>query len=420
MTLEEFREQVVSTPYADWYSPLKIDLNPLTGPPLIIQGFVSIYEYFLTQTEKWQKLEIEPNSILKGIPNVWKDCLESIKSSTTPMLEENINTRNSAWNSVLQTIMQSSPSLIPSEHPAVIFLLKLQNRESGTQQGAYQFLTNQYNYQSLSDKNYLVGIHLALNEFLGNSLERQDANKAAIEVTKSLVANVQAKIAESERILQDHMTAQNKLTDALDIDFEKFKAERDTNIAIWFNDTRNEIEGYHTRNTKRQEELEKAYNEKLSLSAPAEYWRKRGDELRKQGQYYFWVLVVLLLIGAGSLYAILWQAPGSIILNWFDDNHWIAVKWSIIFVAFITTLGFAIRAVMKVMFSSFHLARDCEERHTLTYFYLSLLESGKAINEAERNLVMQSLFSRADTGLLKDDSSPTMPSDISRFFGKTQ
>jgi hypothetical protein len=32
---------------------------------------------------------------------------------------------------------------------------------------------------------------------------------------------------------------------------------------------------------------------------------------------------------------------------------------------------------------------------------------------------MQSLFSRADTGLLKDDSSPTMPNDITgKIFGK--
>ena len=30
----------------------------------------------------------------------------------------------------------------------------------------------------------------------------------------------------------------------------------------------------------------------------------------------------------------------------------------------------------------------------------------------DRKLIMQSLFSRADTGLLKDDSGPTMPSDF--------
>ena len=63
------------------------------------------------------------------------------------------------------------------------------------------------------------------------------------------------------------------------------------------------------------------------------------------------------------------------------------------------------------MFSSFHLARDCEERHALTYFYLSLLKESK-VDDSDRQLIMQSLFSRAETGLLKDDSAPTMPNDL--------
>jgi len=70
------------------------------------------------------------------------------------------------------------------------------------------------------------------------------------------------------------------------------------------------------------------------------------------------------------------------------------------------------------MFSSFHLARDCEERHTLTYFYLSLLKDSK-VADSDRQLIMQSLFSRADTGLLKEDSSPTMPNDVvNKFMSK--
>ena len=65
------------------------------------------------------------------------------------------------------------------------------------------------------------------------------------------------------------------------------------------------------------------------------------------------------------------------------------------------------------MFSSFHLARDSDERHTLTYFYLSLLkDENNELDKEEKQLIMQSLFSRADTGLLKEDSSPTMPNDI--------
>ena len=63
------------------------------------------------------------------------------------------------------------------------------------------------------------------------------------------------------------------------------------------------------------------------------------------------------------------------------------------------------------MFSSYHLARDAEERHTLTFFYLALIKDTE-VNEEDRKMILQSLFSRTDTGLLKEDSSPTLPGGI--------
>lgn len=81
-------------------------------------------------------------------------------------------------------------------------------------------------------------------------------------------------------------------------------------------------------------------------------------------------------------------------------------------------MAFCIKAITKVMFSSFHLSRDCEERYTLTYFYLSLLKESN-IDAEEKKLIIQSLFSRAETGLLKEDGSPTMPNDVvGKFYGK--
>ncbi|GAE48464.1 hypothetical protein JCM21738_5611 [Mesobacillus boroniphilus JCM 21738] len=44
----------------------------------------------------------------------------------------------------------------------------------------------------------------------------------------------------------------------------------------------------------------------------------------------------------------------------------------------------------------------------LTHLYLALINEN-AITTEERSIVLQALFSRADTGLLKGDSSPTIP-----------
>ncbi|WP_232115434.1 MULTISPECIES: DUF6161 domain-containing protein [Tenacibaculum] len=110
------------------------------------------------------------------------------------------------------------------------------------------------------------------------------------------------------------------------------------------------------------------------------------------------------------MYLLLWLTPEGMLLSFVKGNAQ-TIKWSVIYVTFISFLAYGIKALHKVVFSSFHLARDSEEREQLTYFYLALIKE-KAVDEKDKNLIMQSLFSRADTGLLKDDSSPTMPNDI--------
>jgi len=79
-----------------------------------------------------------------------------------------------------------------------------------------------------------------------------------------------------------------------------------------------------------------------------------------------------------------------------------------------SVLVYLVRYFIKMAMSSFHLSRDARERENLSHFYLALIENG-AVTEKERAIILNSLFSRSDSGLLKGDSSPTMltnPSDL--------
>ena len=102
--------------------------------------------------------------------------------------------------------------------------------------------------------------------------------------------------------------------------------------------------------------------------------------------------------------------------SFFSDDKGVALRWTIVFITFISFMAVAIRSLLKLTFSSFHLAKDAEERKHLTFVYLAMIQDNSVKNE-DRNLILQSLFSRADTGLLKDDSSPTMPG-INNIIGK--
>lgn len=85
-----------------------------------------------------------------------------------------------------------------------------------------------------------------------------------------------------------------------------------------------------------------------------------------------------------------------------------SVKATIIF-ALIASIGiYIIRLFVTLSTSAYHLSRDAYERYQLTHVYLSLLNK-EGIKNEERSIVLQSIFSRADTGLLKKDSSPSFP-----------
>jgi len=159
------------------------------------------------------------------------------------------------------------------------------------------------------------------------------------------------------------------------------------------------------------ENLKKTYEDKLELEEPAKYWEKRAKSLKRQGWIFFVAIFYLIIFICVFLGSTLINPSGFIEKVWSSENKIIVIKWIFIYITLISFIAFGFRLVSKAMLSSFHLARDSEERHTLTYFYLSLLKNSAVDNDV-RPLIMQSLFSRADTGLLKKNSSPEMPSII--------
>jgi hypothetical protein len=52
--------------------------------------------------------------------------------------------------------------------------------------------------------------------------------------------------------------------------------------------------------------------------------------------------------------------------------------------------------------------RDSEEREQLTYLYLSL-KNQSAVDDNSKDIILQALFSRTETGLLAQEHGPTMP-----------
>ncbi|UKA11695.1 DUF6161 domain-containing protein [Photobacterium damselae] len=169
-------------------------------------------------------------------------------------------------------------------------------------------------------------------------------------------------------------------------------------------ETYEEIEKCLTSSKNEIENFQSSFREHLRLEAPAQYWEKSSQKYQKSARLWGGVLFLLICIGLiGFFYLYSRFLIGQNLALRLDT-----VKGVVLFFTGITIYGFQIRVISKLLISSLHLQRDSEERAKLTYFYLSLIKDG-AIDEDSRNIIIQSLFSRTDTGLLSGDSSPTMP-----------
>jgi len=151
--------------------------------------------------------------------------------------------------------------------------------------------------------------------------------------------------------------------------------------------------------------LEKTYKEKLRLEPAASYWKTKAEDYKKLGNRWAFILSGFVAVGLGIF--------GVLFYTWVNAQATAisidSLQGVVLFITLLSVYAFAIKALSKLVFSSYHLQRDAEEREQLTYLYLSLTHEKDDFDTDARSIVLQALFSRADTGLISGDSSPTMP-----------
>lgn len=166
---------------------------------------------------------------------------------------------------------------------------------------------------------------------------------------------------------------------------------------------------YFNERDKRCADLENLYQNKLRIEKPADYWKQMSEMYAKKGKWWLIAGCILAVLIIAMLICIIIFVP-----NVFDgESHWFDILKNSAIVTVIAGVAiYVLRIFVKMALSSFHLGRDAKEREQLSYYYLSLIE-GKAITDRERALIINSLFCRSDTGLLKGESAPTMATNIS-------
>lgn len=414
MTTTELRKKITEAELPEWFNSVEASISyPNINFSIKLKGLSSIHKFLTQQINGWGKSENIPNEFEQS-----KRHFVNLKTRIENFLNSHYNQAsepnlNSYWRQESNQLASNS-NYFTYDSPQTEFILKIKKEQPNSFQGAYHFIIGSHR---TNNKHEFIGALLAYefeNKDFTELINRRNKEKSSISKLRN---EFREQLNDSETQLTEHLTnSSNDYKEYVD-KIDEFKESKESLFNEWFENSKTNFSSFDSDSQTKIADLEKTYEELLRLKKPAEYWKTRAVTLKKKGWKAIYWLIGLVAFACITLYLLLWLTPDGMLLSFIKGNAQ-AIKWSVIYVTFISFLAYGIKALHKVAFSSFHLARDSEEREQLTYFYLALIKD-KAVDEKDKNLIMQSLFSRADTGLLKDDSGPTMPNDIAgKIFGK--
>ncbi|MCF8369265.1 MAG: hypothetical protein K9G76_09505 [Bacteroidales bacterium] len=421
MNINEIKDAIQKAKSPEWFKKIKLSINyPSVNAEHNLEGFSSIYIYFQQQKEGWDSLKGNIPSILNTSATYFNEILNQLKRIVTnaEVLEE--SQISQSWNNVHNAVHSLElKNVFTYDSPETEYIIDLNGKLPDYVNDVFNFFTAQNQNIDPNTKKRFIAYLLAY-EFLQKDhtkiTERRNKEKASIsKIRNDFKKYLNDSEVQLNNFLNDSKTKNEKFAEQID----NLKIAKEETFDNWYKEATEKHQKLVDDTTVHRGELESTYMEHLRLKGPAEYWKKRSIELKKQGWNSLYWLIGLVFLGTGLLFALLLLIPGDALANIFKTTG-SAIKWSVIFITFISFMAYGIGLLSKITFSAFHLARDAEEREQLTYLYLSLKKDGN-VDEKDRQLVLQSLFSRADTGLLKDDASPTMPGAtgfINRFISQ--
>lgn len=222
-----------------------------------------------------------------------------------------------------------------------------------------------------------------------------------------LECKVQAMIISNVGQIESMVSGEYKrLAEILGFNIEKFTSMTHGAEAIinQLTSTMAATTDYTQRSSDELQKLKSAYEEKIAIAQPINYWKSR--RYIYQRRVWLWGIVAFL-VGILFLFGV-WTALSEMPdLSKIEDikNQ---IKVTVLFVTGIGIMTFILNILGRLFLSSVHLLSDIDERMNLTHFYLSLIEGGK-LDEKQREIILQSLFSRTDSGIIKGGGDVSFP-----------
>ncbi|CDA09055.1 MULTISPECIES: DUF6161 domain-containing protein [Fusobacterium] len=198
-------------------------------------------------------------------------------------------------------------------------------------------------------------------------------------------------------------------------EFDIWKNDFKENI----NDWRDEIDEWKEKMEKKLTILENTYKEKLKFEAPETLWNEKAENYGCA--YKLWGFFVILLSTAIVYFVnkIITEFYFNSKINSISDNDILNYfPKTFLFVGILSLALYVLRVFVKITLSNKHLQLECEQKAALTRFYQVLVHDGKNINENERLIIFNALFSKTESGLIKLSDTPNEIENIISLLSK--
>ncbi len=189
--------------------------------------------------------------------------------------------------------------------------------------------------------------------------------------------------------------------------FEKADAEH----VIYIEELKDNLTDFIKEKREQVSNLEDSYEQKLKLKAPIKFWEDEAKKYKMSAIYWSVGAVIsgLLIILTG-----LWILKiGEQDLDKLKNISIIPIYF--VPIALISLLIYILRILIKIAISNQHISVEYAQKAALTDYYLSMIQEGHlGISIEEKQLLLPTIFSKIDSGLIKSDS--TGDSDITELL----
>ena len=190
-------------------------------------------------------------------------------------------------------------------------------------------------------------------------------------------------------------------------DFISYMNNEKESYNNWFKNTSEKMDNFINNHHTELSNLEDTYEEKLKIEKPAEFMLEQANKYKNS--FYLWCVSIVVLSSVLLILLAFIISPSIsfndklVTINVLSKD--MPVYSSVIILAMISLVIYVLRIFIKMAISSKHLMEEYKQKYALTYFYLSLVNNGNIEDEQSRNIILTSLFTKADTGLIKNDNS---------------